>query len=55
MADFHSFKNALSLEDNCSHPTGLQCKHTASLEQILGVFFKGEKMLFCQIQSCMKT
>lgn len=37
MADFHSFRN---LEDPCSCPIGLQCKYTASSEQILGVFKK---------------
>lgn len=37
MADFHSIKN---LKDPCSCPMGQQSKHTASSEQMLGVFKK---------------
>lgn len=33
MADFHSFKH---LTHPCFCPVGLQCKYTASSEQLLG-------------------
>lgn len=45
MADFHSSKNALYVEDRCSCPTRLQCEDTASVEQILIVFLFLKKEL----------